>query len=52
MTVIYQEWWEWSEINEEGYLIGVKEDAPKEIKEQYEEWKKMQKRLEDEGIKV
>ena len=52
MTVIYQEWWEWSVVNEEGYIVGVSEDAPKEIKKQYEEWVEKQKRLEEEGIKV
>ena len=42
---------EWYDFDEDDYVY-IKDDAPDEVKENFEQWKVWRKKLDDEGILV
>ena len=47
----YQRWFEYAVFDEDG-VCGIKEDAPDEIKKEYDEYLKEQETFKRDGIKV
>lgn len=45
-------WHEWAEYDEEGFLCGIREDAPDEAKKEYEEYRKETEEAKKRGIKL
>ena len=53
MTTSKPDWWDWKETRKElGEPIRLREDAPEEIKKQFEEWQKQQEELKKMGYMV
>lgn len=48
----YQNWFDYAEFNEDGDVIGIKKDAPDEIKKEYDSYLKKQKAAKKEGIVI
>ncbi len=44
--------WDYAIFNDDAELIGIEEDAPQEAVESYEEYLKMKKKAEEEGLKL
>ncbi|MCR0266071.1 hypothetical protein MKC73_19445 [[Clostridium] innocuum] len=52
MMMFKPDWWDYANFNDEGFLKGIKEDSPPEIKKQYEEYLKQEENHRKEGIKL
>lgn len=45
-------WWDWATFGDDGFLNGISEDAPDEMKEAYMDFLREQQEYRDKGIKV
>lgn len=45
-------WENWAEYNEDGFLCGIRDDAPEEAKKAYSEHLKEQEEAKKKGIKL
>lgn len=45
-------WWKWAKFGDDGYLCGIKEDAPEEIKKEYEKFLEEEAERQKKGIKI
>ena len=44
------DWWQYATFDEDGFLTGIREDAPEDLKAEFAEWQKRQKELDEEDI--
>lgn len=45
-------WWEWTIANENGFMCGIRDDAPEDIKKEYEKYLEEKEELKKKGIKI
>lgn len=45
-------WNEWAKYDEDGFLCGIREDAPEEAKKEYEQYLEETKKAKEKGIKL
>lgn len=45
-------WWDWATFNEDGFLSGIDENAPEEIKKEYEKYLEEEAERKKKGIKI
>ena len=50
--MIKPEWWEYAVFDDDGFISGIKEDAPKEVKDAYDQYQKEEKEAEKAKIKI
>ena len=53
MTMDYMAFWDWLEFDEDsGDIIGIRKDAPRQMKLDYEAYLKQEKKAKKENIKL
>lgn len=50
--MIKPDWWEYATYDDDGFVNGIREDAPENIKEAYSEYLKEKATLQEKGIKI
>lgn len=50
--MIKPKWWEYATFDDDGFINGIKEDAPKEIKDAYSQYLKQEKEAEKSKVKI